>query len=247
MAQTVVELENRMAPAILASDVQMTYQTGHREVPILKGVDLAIHPGSIQLLMGPSGSGKTTLLSILAGILTPTGGAVRLLGEEITQLSKQALADFRLNNIGFIFQGVNLFPALTARENIEIALNLKGIRGRKARQQAKELLARVGLADRANNLPRDLSGGEKQRVAVARAIAQKPPLILADEPTAALDAHSGHQVMELLRKLAKEDGSTVVVVTHDPRIVDLADRIVHMEDGRLNNPDICPHPPAFHS
>ncbi|MEM1427717.1 MAG: ATP-binding cassette domain-containing protein, partial [Cyanobacteria bacterium P01_H01_bin.130] len=108
-----------MAPAILACDVQMTYQTGHRAVPILKGVDLAIHPGNIQLLMGPSGSGKTTLLSILAGILTPTGGAVRLLGEEITQLSKKALADFRLNNIGFIFQGFNLFPALTARENIE--------------------------------------------------------------------------------------------------------------------------------
>ena len=220
----------------------MTYLTGHREVPILKGVDLEIQPGSIQLLMGPSGSGKTTFLSILAGILTPTGGAVKLLGEDITKLSKKALAEFRLKNIGFIFQGFNLFPALTARENIEVALNLKGIRGRKARQQAKSLLERVGLGDRINNLPRDLSGGEKQRVAVARAIADKPPLILADEPTAALDAHSGHQVMELLRKLAKEDNSTVVVVTHDPRIVDLADCIVHMEDGQLNTPDICPQP-----
>ncbi len=238
----------RVQPAIFAYDVQMTYQTGRRAVPILKGVNLAIQPGTIQLLMGPSGSGKTTFLSILAGILTPTGGAVKLLGEDITQLSKKALAEFRLENIGFIFQGFNLFPALTARENIEIALNLKGISGRKARKEAKELLGRVGLGDRVNNLPRDLSGGEKQRVAVARAIAQKPPLILADEPTAALDAHSGHQVMELLRKLAKEDNSTVVVVTHDPRIVDLADQIVHMEDGQLNIPDICPqHSQPQHS
>ncbi len=230
----------RVQPAIFAHDVQMAYQTGHRKVPILKGVDLAIQPGTIQLLMGPSGSGKTTFLSILAGILTPTGGAVKLLGEDITQLSKKALAEFRLENIGFIFQGFNLFPALTARENIEIALNLKGIRGRRARKEAKELLGRDGLGDRVDNLPRDLSGGEKQRVAVARAIAQKPPLILADEPTAALDAKSGHQVMELMRKLAKEDNSTVVVVTHDPRIVDLADQIVHMEDGRLSAPDIYP-------
>ncbi|MGG6269454.1 ABC transporter ATP-binding protein [Leptolyngbya sp. AN03gr2] len=219
--------------AIAACGVEMVYQTGGDRYQALRQVDLTVRYGDIQLLMGPSGSGKTTLLSILAGILTPTAGSVRLMGQDITKLSSAKLAQFRLENIGFIFQGFNLFPALSAIENIEVALNLKGVRGTAARKEAMELLEQVGLADRAKQLPRDLSGGQKQRVAIARALAGNPTLIMADEPTAALDSHNGHAVIELLRSLAKEKGRTVLIVTHDPRIADVADHIAYLEDGIL--------------
>jgi putative ABC transport system ATP-binding protein len=219
--------------AIAARGVEMVYQSSGERFQALKGVDLDVKRGDIQLLMGPSGSGKTTLLSILAGILTPTQGNVRLLGEDITRLSSSKLAQFRLQNIGFIFQGFNLFPALTALENIEVALKLKGIRGSIARKQAYDLLEQVGLADKAKQHPQDLSGGQKQRVAIARALAGNPQLIMADEPTAALDSHNGHAVIELLRNLAKEKGRTVLIVTHDPRIIDVADNVAYLEDGML--------------
>ncbi len=202
----------------------------------LKDINLTVQTGDIQLLMGPSGSGKTTLLSILAGLLTPTSGSVHLLGQEITRMSRSRLARFRLKNIGFIFQGFNLFPALTAIENVEVALNVKGIQGRQAREQAQHLLSQVDLSHRVDYLPRDLSGGQKQRVAIARALAGSPQLIMADEPTAALDSHSGHAVIELLRNLAKDSGRTVLMVTHDPRIVDVADRVLYLEDGLLKTP-----------
>jgi putative ABC transport system ATP-binding protein len=221
--------------AVIARDVEMIYRSGSEISTVLKGVDLDIPQGEIQLLMGPSGSGKTTLLSILAGILTPTLGSVRLLGEEITAMSKDELSRFRLQNIGFIFQGFNLFPALTAAENVEVALKMKGIKGAAARKQSRELLEEVGLGDRIHRLPRDLSGGQKQRVAIARALAGNPKLIMADEPTASLDSHSGHTVIELLRKLAKDGGRTVLMVTHDPRILDVADRVAYLEDGLLTN------------
>ena len=211
----------------------MTFQSGREHFQVLKEIDWEIHCGDIQLLMGPSGSGKTTLLSILAGLLTPTAGKVYLLGQEITTMSRDKLAQFRLHNIGFIFQGFNLFPALTATENIEVVLNVKGIRGRTARQQAHVLLEQVGLGKQAHQKPGDLSGGQKQRVAIARAIAGNPQLIMADEPTAALDSQSGHNVIELLRTLAKEQGCTVLMVTHDPRIIDVADRVAYLEDGVL--------------
>lgn len=213
----------------------MVYQSGKERYKALYQVDLSVQSGDIQLLMGPSGSGKTTLLSILAGILTPTAGTVRLLGQEITQLSSAKLSRFRLENIGFIFQGFNLFPALTAIENIEVALNLKGIRGAAARTQALDLLEKVGLADRAHQHPQDLSGGQKQRVAIARALAGDPKLIMADEPTAALDSHNGYAVIDLLRNLAKENDRTVLIVTHDPRIMDVADHVAYLEDGILTN------------
>jgi putative ABC transport system ATP-binding protein len=148
-------------------------------------------------------------------------------------MSRTKLARFRLQNIGFIFQGFNLFPALTAAENVEAVLNVKGIRGAKARYQAQDLLEQVGLGLQANQRPGDLSGGQKQRVAIARALAGHPQIIMADEPTAALDSHSGHAVIELLRRLAKEEGCTVLMVTHDPRIVDVADRVTYLEDGVL--------------
>lgn len=221
--------------AITARGVQMVFQSGAGCFQALKGIDLEIHKGEMHLLMGPSGSGKTTLLSILAGILTPTSGKIYLQGEDITRMSRNQLAQFRLKNIGFIFQGFNLFPALTAAENVEVALNLKGIRGRTARHQARLLLEEVGLGAKAESLPRDLSGGQKQRVAIARALAGNPQLIMADEPTAALDSHNGHAVIELLRKLAKEGGCTVLIVTHDARIMDVADKVLHLEDGVLKN------------
>ncbi len=221
------------AKAIAARNLEMVVHSGAGRFQILKGIHLEIKKGDVHLLMGPSGSGKTTLLLILAGLLTPTAGSVNSLGQEITRLSREKLARFRLDNIGFVFQDFNLFPALTAAENVGVALNIRGIRGRVAQQQSRYLLEQVGLGDRAHHLPRDLSGGQKQRVAIARALAGGPRIIMADEPTAALDSQSGHMVVELLRNLAKEQGCTVVMVTHDPRIVDVADQVVYLEDGHM--------------
>jgi putative ABC transport system ATP-binding protein len=228
-----IGLTNPSRGAIVAKGVEMVFQSGQQSFQVLKKIDWDIPRGDIQLLMGPSGSGKTTLLSILAGLLTPTTGKVYLLGQDITKMPRTKLSQFRLQNIGFIFQGFNLFPALTASENIEVVLNIKGIRGRSARNEAQLLLDHVGLGDKANQKPSNLSGGQKQRVAIARALAGKPRLIMADEPTAALDSRSGHTVIELLRSLAKEQGCTVLMVTHDPRIVDVADRVAYLEDGIL--------------
>lgn len=223
------------ARAIVARGVDMVFQSGTQRFQALKNIDLDIYRGDIQLLMGPSGSGKTTLLSILGGILTPTAGSVCLLGQDLTRMSRSQLARFRLKNIGFIFQEFNLFPALTALENIVVALEMKGIKGRSARQEALRLLEQVELDSKASNLPRDLSGGQKQRVAIARALAGDPHFIMADEPTAALDSRSGQAVVALLRRLAKEQGRTVVMVTHDSRIIEEADRVVHIEDGALQS------------
>lgn len=220
-------------PAITVKGVEMSVKSGREMFQIIKGIDWEIPSGIIQILMGPSGSGKTTLLSILAGLLTPTAGKIEIIGEDITKMSRSKLSQFRLHNIGFIFQGFNLFPALTASENVEVALNLKGIKGKTAKNEANILLEQVGLKDKVNQMPRDLSGGEKQRVAIARALAGKPKIIMADEPTAALDSQSGHAVIELLSHLAKEEGCTVLMVTHDPRMVDIADNVANLEDGVL--------------
>lgn len=221
--------------SIVVKGLEMTIKSGREKARILKGIDWSIQKGSVQLLMGPSGSGKTTLLSVLAGLLTPTAGNVYLLGQDITKMSRSQLAQFRLQNIGFIFQDFNLFPALTAAENVEVALNLKGIKGKAGKEEAQRLLEQVGLKDKANLKPSSLSGGQQQRVAIARALGGNPQLIMADEPTAALDSQNGHAVMALLRQLAKERGCTVLMVTHDPRIMDLADNIAYMEDGILKN------------
>ena len=223
--------------AISAKGVEMEFKSQKRCFQVLKGIDLAIPKGNIQLLMGPSGSGKTTLLSILAGLMTPTRGKVCLLGEEITNMSRHKLARFRRQNIGFIFQNFNLFPALTASENVEVALNIQGINRKTAKYQAHLLLEQVGLENQSAQKPSDLSGGQKQRVAIARALAGSPQLIMADEPTAALDSKSGHSVITLLRSLAKEQGCTVLMVTHDPRIIDVADSVTYLEDGALREED----------
>lgn len=228
-----IDLITTQNKAIVAQGVEMEFKSQKRCFQILKGIDLAIPKGNIQLLMGPSGSGKTTLLTILAGLMTPTRGKVSLLGEDITNMSRKKLAQFRQKNIGFIFQNFNLFPALTASENVEVALNIQGIGSKVAKRQAHLLLEQVGLENQAAQKPSDLSGGQKQRVAIARALAGSPQLIMADEPTAALDSKSGHSVITLLRSLAKEQGCTVLMVTHDPRIVDVADSVTYLEDGVL--------------
>jgi putative ABC transport system ATP-binding protein len=219
--------------AIEACNVTKTYGEGASATVVLRGVDFAVKPGEIVLLMGPSGSGKTTLVSIMGCILQATSGSVKVLGQEVVGLPERRLPQIRLNHLGFIFQGFNLFPALTVGENVELALDLKGIRGRAAKQRAGELLERVEISHKLNELPANLSGGQKQRVAIARALAGDPAIILADEPTAALDSHSGQLVIELLRDLAHERGRAVVIVTHDDRILSYADRIVRIADGRI--------------
>jgi putative ABC transport system ATP-binding protein len=222
-----------MTQAISVSDLTKTYSSGAAAVRALHGVTLDVDAGEVLMLMGPSGSGKTTLLSIMGCILRPSSGSVRINGREVTNLNERELPRVRLDNIGFIFQGFNLFPTLTAGENVELAVNLRGIRARAARARASELMAQVGLSDKYNNYPADLSGGQKQRVAIARALAGDPKIILADEPTAALDWHSGRQVMAMLQGLAHERGRAVVVVSHDSRVLEFGNRIVRIEDGRL--------------
>jgi putative ABC transport system ATP-binding protein len=184
-------------------------------------------------LMGPSGSGKTTLLSIMGCILTATSGSVRVAGREVVGLSEKQLPGLRLEHIGFVFQGFNLFPTLTAGENVELMLDLKGTSTARAKKRAQELLEQVGLAEKYDAFPADLSGGQKQRVAIARALSGDPGIILADEPTAALDSHTGRNVMEMMSELAHKRGRAVVIVSHDSRVVSFADRIVRIEDGAI--------------
>jgi putative ABC transport system ATP-binding protein len=205
-------------------------------VTALDDVTLDIVPGELAMIMGPSGSGKTTLLSVMGCMLRPSSGTVRICGRDVTGLGEAELPRVRLNCIGFIFQAFNLFSTLTARGNIEIALELKGIRGAAARTRALDLLGRVGLREQANRTPAELSGGQKQRVAIARALATEAPIILADEPTAALDSESGHTVMQILGGLAHEQNRAVIIVTHDVRLQAFADRVLFMEDGRLHLP-----------
>jgi len=222
-----------MDTVIQIRDVVKHYGSGASEVRALEGVDLDVRAGEVLALMGPSGSGKTTLLSIMGCILRATAGSVKIAGREMVGLPESEMPRVRLQHFGFIFQGFNLFPALTARENVEIALDLKHVPRRQARGRAEELLAGVGLVEKAASHPADLSGGEKQRVAIARALAGDPPMILADEPTAALDSASGKTVMTILSSLAHQRARAVVIVTHDPRVLGYADRVVRMADGRM--------------
>jgi putative ABC transport system ATP-binding protein len=219
--------------AIEVRDVVKVFEEASQRVEVLKGVSMDVAPGEVVALEGPSGSGKTTLLSIMGCILTPTSGRVRVAGETVDPRRADRLRDVRRRDIGFVFQQYNLFPALTALENVEYSLNVKGMSGGKAHQEAGRVLDRVGLADRKHFLPRDLSGGQKQRVAIARALAGSPKVILADEPTANLDTAVGRQVLELFRDLAKQEHKGLLIVTHDPKVRDLADRVLGIHDGRL--------------
>ena len=222
-----------MQPAIQVRGVTKTYTEGAASVTALRGVDLDVASGEVVMLAGPSGSGKTTLLSIIGCILSPTSGSIQLASEEVSGLSQKELPRVRLERIGFVFQGFNLFPTLTAGENVELMLDLKGIRGATARQRAQILLEQVGLAEKYNSFPTDLSGGQKQRVAIARALAGDPQIVLADEPTAALDSLTGRRIIEMMRSLARDHGRAVVIVTHDPRVMELGDRVVHIADGLI--------------
>jgi putative ABC transport system ATP-binding protein len=225
-----------MNPAITVRGVTKVYEEGASRVPALHGIDLDVWPGEVVLLMGPSGSGKTTLLSIMGCILRATSGTVSIAGIAASALSERELPGIRLAHIGFVFQGFNLFPTLTVGENVELALELKDIRGSKAKQESRSLLEQVGLEQKYDTFPSDLSGGQKQRVAIARALAGSPSVILADEPTAALDSHTGRNVMQMMQDLAHKHGRAVVVVTHDSRVLEFGDRTVRMEDGKIVAP-----------
>ncbi|MGC1561793.1 MAG: ABC transporter ATP-binding protein [Bradyrhizobium sp.] len=220
-------------PLLEAVDVAKDLGSGAARVAALKGVTLTLNGGELTLLMGPSGSGKTTLLSILGCMLTPTDGTVRICGRSTAGLGPEEMAQLRRLHVGFVFQSFHLFPTLSATDNVRLALDVRGDPARAARAKSKEALARVGLADKAKALPRVLSGGEQQRVAIARAIVGSPSVILADEPTAALDGENGRAIMKILAEIASEPARAVLIVTHDPRLLPFADRIVHIEDGRI--------------
>jgi putative ABC transport system ATP-binding protein len=224
--------ENGCHQGVVCRGLTKHYGTGAAEVMALRGVDLEIVPGELFMLMGPSGCGKTTLISIIAGILDQDEGECTVLGESLDELGTDAKTAFRRRAIGFVFQAFNLIPQLSAAENAMIPLLLNGVPRAKARARAREVIARVGLADRADALPQQLSGGQQQRIAIARALVHDPKLIVCDEPTSALDHATGQSVLELLRGITDE-GRILVVVTHDQRILGFADRIATMDDGRI--------------
>jgi putative ABC transport system ATP-binding protein len=224
---------NAELPALKMNDVRKVYEVGDSEVIALDHATLTVGSDEIVALVGPSGSGKTTLCSIAGGILTATEGSVAIAGEEITGYTDKQLTTFRQNQVGFVFQSVNLVPFLTARENLLVVDELGRREGRAARERADRLLDELGLSDRMKNLPSQLSGGQKQRVAIGRALMNEPKLVLFDEPTSALDTELGTQVMELIRSEMKQRGTAAIVVTHDERITEYCDRTVHIIDGVL--------------
>ena len=215
------------------SDVTRRFGSGATEVTAVRHVSLSIDPGEVVLIMGPSGSGKTTLLMMLGALLRPTEGTIRLNGEVISDLSEGRLPAVRLRQFGFVFQDFNLLSALTALENVALVASLAGRKNGQARDKARAVLTELGLEERLDFLPEKLSGGEKQRVAIARALINDPAILLADEPTANLDSKVGHEIMRLLRATAKEQGRSVVIVSHDQRIKDIADRVLWLEDGEF--------------
>ena len=224
---------NDQQPAIKAVDLVKTFGEGDVAVQAVRGIDLEVAPGEVVLVMGPSGSGKTTLLLMLGAMLRPTSGSIEVAGVDVAAAPERQLPRLRASHLGFIFQDFNLMGSLSALENVELSCNLAGVTGGPARRRATDLLERVGLGHRLAHRPDQLSGGEKQRVAVARALANDPVVLLADEPTANLDSGHGHDVAVLLRRLAVEDGHSIVIVSHDDRLKDVADRVLWLEDGRF--------------
>jgi putative ABC transport system ATP-binding protein len=223
-------------PTLEAHHLVRSFGAGDTQTTVLHGVSLALYGGEVALMMGPSGSGKSTLLAVLSGLLRPDSGEVTALGQRLTQMSENEQRQFRLRHCGFIFQGFNLFPSLTAREQLEMVLRWgEGVSQREAARRVEEALVRLGLGLRGDLTSDQLSGGEKQRVAIARALLKEPTFCFADEPTSALDWSHGEQVIQLLRTAARERGATIFIVAHDSRIVPYADRVYHLEDGRLSH------------
>jgi putative ABC transport system ATP-binding protein len=220
-------------PALHATGLTKRFKTGRTHIEVLKGIDFDALAGDVTMVMGPSGSGKSTLIAALSGLLRPDAGEVSALGENIWDYGDGRRDRFRLDHCGFIFQGFNLFPALTALQQVEIILRHQGRDKAEARRMSVEALEEVGLGPRIDQRPIQLSGGEKQRVAIARALAKQPRLLFADEPTSALDGENGQIVVRLLQRAAKSHGAAVICVTHDPRLEAYADRIIHIEDGRI--------------
>ena len=226
---------NAQTSAVACNAVTKVYGEGDTAVHALRGIDLDIRTGELMMLVGPSGCGKTTLISIIAGILDKSDGACRVFGDDLSAMSTAERTLWRRERVGFVFQAFNLMPALTAAENVAIPLLINGVPHKQALDRAEEMLARVGLGNRRHSLPSQLSGGQQQRVAIGRALVHAPRLVVCDEPTSALDHETGHQVMEVLRSVAAVDDRALVVVTHDARIFDFADRIAHMDDGRITD------------
>jgi putative ABC transport system ATP-binding protein len=232
-----------MSDRVLAvRDVTKVFDEGRSRVHVLKGITLEVGAGEVVALEGPSGSGKTTLLSIMGCILTPSSGELEVAGRRVERSDETSLREVRRASIGFVFQQYNLFPALSALENVEYSLNVRGMGGRAAHDEAKRVLDRVGLGDRLGFLPRDLSGGQKQRVAIARALAGQPPVLLADEPTANLDSETALSLLELMHDLNHREGMTFLFSTHDPRVMERAERVITLEDGRIAEDRRTPHP-----
>jgi len=220
-------------PAVLCRAVTKSYVSGPTKVMALRGVDLEVRLGELLMLVGPSGCGKTTLISVVAGILDHDEGDCRVFQEDLRAMGRNPKTLFRGKNVGFVFQAFNLLPTLTALENVSIPLLLLGLKKAEAQSRALEMLTRVGLADRLQSLPAQLSGGQAQRVAIARALVHRPRLIVCDEPTSALDADTGHKVLKVFRETALAEDRALIIVTHDNRIFNFADRIARMEDGRI--------------
>jgi putative ABC transport system ATP-binding protein len=218
-----------------ATDIHKEFSEGEEVISVLNGVSLSLAEGEIVSLEGPSGSGKTTLLSIVGCIMTATSGEVVIEDQAINVDDPRLLQETRKRSIGFVFQQYNLIPALTAVENVEYALNIKGFYGREARDEAKRVMLEVGLEEKMNSAPRDMSGGQKQRVAIARALAGRSPILLVDEPTANLDSQTADQILALFRRLARSENRAVLVVTHDPKVRNVVDRVLTIRDGRLCN------------
>ena len=226
---------NTVAPSLEAVSLEKSFVSGIVQVHVLQGLSVSLQPGELSLISGPSGCGKSTLLSLMSGLQKPDGGRAMALGQDLAKMSIGALEKFRLRHTGFVFQGFNLFPALTALEQVQLPLGYMGLKNGETLRRAKDALDEVGLSHRSHMRPAQLSGGEKQRVAIARAIAKQPQLLFADEPTSALDAESGQRVIDLLHRAARSHGTTVLCVSHDPRLVRHADRVLGMEDGAIRS------------
>ena len=221
--------------AISTRGVTRDFKAGQQSITVLHGIDLDVKAGELTYLVGESGSGKTTLISIMCGILWPTLGEVEVFGTDIYNLTDTQLVEFRLNNIGFIFQQYNLIPSIDAASNAAVPLIAQGMNRLEARERAIAMMEKLAIGDQSDKLPNQLSGGQQQRVAIARALVHEPRLVVCDEPTAALDARSGRRVMDLLREVAVAEDRACIIVTHDNRVFDLADRILVLEDGRITH------------